>query len=430
MRCVTTALGRCLALAVITTNGFGQLRLYDSGADDLAKKTQSAFEEFSKGDSNIFETMVANTLALKEATLTQLYDLNKQAVQAKVNVIPEWTWTRLREEVKTSQGDFLDAYKAAQVIFSGSPSTVSSASAALKEAQARLKTLSDQKTAKAQALGDPTKTGESSNLKNMQDALKKVRDGVAASTKPIHSLSDLAEFQNLKTVWSGIQDAKSWLDAVEKSTSAPGLQLTILDMAVQRQQIKVDRLQLDLDHASAEQEIAARIARRLEQVWRDGSLNSSNELRQGEFGIVYSYLEICSPSDECQHRFLTAAPNLNEQVMQTIGRLSMLANTEIARPLDSTLTLRNLLDILGRYVSLIGYQRYLLASDMIEAVTEDQIFAIRESALNTKERSVLISHGLQGLAAYHAGGIKPEDIANMMRAAQTAASAVIAARVN
>jgi len=41
--------------------------------------------------------------------------------------------------------------------------------------------------------------------------------------------------------------------------------------------------------------------------------------------------------------------------------------------------------------------------------------------VNAEERSVLISHGLDGLAAYYEGGLKPEDIANIMRAAQTAA---------
>jgi hypothetical protein len=58
----------------------GQIRLYDPGNDELARKTREAFTEFSKGDANVFETMVGNTLTLKDATLAHLYELNQQGL--------------------------------------------------------------------------------------------------------------------------------------------------------------------------------------------------------------------------------------------------------------------------------------------------------------------------------------------------------------
>jgi len=424
MNRLTTALFLCAACMALSLAAFGQIRLYDSNGDDLAKKTRSTFDDFSKGDNNVFETMVANTLAMKEATLAQLYDLNRQKVHAKVNLIPETTWTALRQRVLDSQQEFVSAYADAQLILG--LSTPSDAANALKQEEAKLAVLKNKKSSQEKAV-----QSEAAKLKDMQDSLQKVRDGVAGAAKPIHKLSDLdTEFKNLKTVWDGVEGAKTWLEAAEKSTQAPGLQLTILDLAVQRQQIKVERLQLELDHIAAQQEIADRIAGRLALVWGNGEPDARGEIRQGEFGKIYAYLEICTPGTACAHHFLTAADNLAEQVMQTIGRLSTTANAEVGRPLDSTLALRNLLDILGRYVSVIGYQRYLLGVDTIESVTDDQIFAIRQSALNAKERSVLISHGLEGLAAYYSGGIKPEEIANLMRAAQTAAQAVVAGKVN
>ena len=45
------------------------------------------------------------------------------------------------------------------------------------------------------------------------------------------------------------------------------------------------------------------------------------------------------------------------------------------------------------------------------------------------ERQALIRSGLDGLAAYHAGGLKPEDIANLIRFAQAVGVAVIAGGV-
>ena len=149
-----------------------------------------------------------------------------------------------------------------------------------------------------------------------------------------------------------------------------------------------------------------------------------DELRQGEFGKIYSYLELCAPSEECRHRFLTSDGHFKEQVKQTVDRLSTLGNGELEIR-DSTLALRNLLDVVGAYASLIGYHRYQFALDMIESVAEDQTFAVRVAALAARERSVLIGHGYKGPAVSADGGINPQNIANRMRGAQVAASAVI-----
>jgi hypothetical protein len=108
--------------------------------------------------------------------------------------------------------------------------------------------------------------------------------------------------------------------------------------------------------------------------------------------------------------------------------MSKLAESEVGTPLTETTKLRNLLDVLGRYTSLDGYQKYLLLSDAIEAGVDVHLFSIRRSALNTKEREALVGYGLDGLAAYHAGGVKPEQIANFFRAVQTIALGVIAGR--
>ena len=65
---------------------------------------------------------------------------------------------------------------------------------------------------------------------------------------------------------------------------------------------------------------------------------------------------------------------------KTVDRLSTAGNGEIELQ-DSGQALRNLLEVLGAYTSLIGYQRYQFASDMIESAAEDQTFAVRRSAL-------------------------------------------------
>jgi hypothetical protein len=145
---------RCAFFAATTAVVFGQSQPNVSSADDLAKKTLSAFEAVFKSDRNAFESMVASTLVLKAATLAQLYDANKRNTHAAVVVIPEWTWTMLRERVKAAQAEFLNAYRTAHLILSGSDSTATTAAAAIQQAQKRLEDLTSEKTAKEQVLGD------------------------------------------------------------------------------------------------------------------------------------------------------------------------------------------------------------------------------------------------------------------------------------
>ena len=254
-------------------------------------------------------------------------------------------------------------------------------------------------------------------LAQLTQSLENLKNALAASSKPINKLSDLStEFNNLKTVWTSIQAVKGWWDAAERATNAPGLQLTILDLGVAHQQAIVDRLKLDLEQAAAKQKRLEVIENRLKLAWGTGEQGTDEfkEATHGLFGQVYA--GIGGVTDD------------NEQVLQTIGRMAKLAESEVGTPLTETTKLRNLLDILGRYTSLDGYQKYLLLSDAIQAGVDVHLFSIRRSALNTKEREALVGYGLDGLAAYHAGGLKPEQIANFFRAAQTIALGVIAGR--
>jgi hypothetical protein len=401
-----------------------QIRLHDAANDELAKKTREAFTEFSKSDANVFETMISNTLAVKKATLIQLQELSRQSVRAKVNIIPILTWEKLVEKVIETQDDFLTAYNAAQLILDQNNVNAKDFKSAIAAAREKSEAL---KKAKAE-IEAKLKNEEAPKLENLKGTLEKLRDAVAASEKPVTKLSDLAEYKSLKDVWSNIQAVKSWFDAANQASNAPGLQLTILDLAVQHQQFEVERLQLQIEEAAAKSRIAERMTQRLSLVWGDGTIDSNTgRLKQGLFGQIYTNILPCSPGPICANPFVTDQTK-SQQVLETVGKLSTSANGEVGTPIKSTMQLRNLLDILGRYVTLTGYQMYLLLADTIEAGTDTHLFSIRRSALNTKDREMLISHGLDGLAAYHSGGLKPEDIANFFRAAQSIAIGVIAGR--
>jgi hypothetical protein len=388
----------------------GQVRLYDPGNDELAKKTRQAFTEFSKGDANVFETMVSNTLTLKDATLAHLLELNQQNTRDTANLIPLLTWKELREiHVRRTQKEFRVAYDSARTILNAGAGTTDP-KAALAAAKADLDAFQ-----RARANKEAELTTEAPNLKQLKDSLEALKEALAARTTPVRSLSDLgAAFTDLKSIWTSIASVKSFWEETEKYTHAPGLQLTILDSGVAHRQAKVDRLKLELEQAKALETRAERIQQRLQLVWNNGDVDNHGEAIGGLFGQVYAGIK--------------GVPNQSERVLETIGRLAKQAQNEVGTPLTATIQLRDLLDILGRYVSLAGYQKYLLLSDAIESGVDRHLFSIRRSALNTNEREVLVGFGLDGLEAYHAGGLRPEQIANFFRAVQTIALGVIAGR--
>lgn len=398
-----------------------QIRLHDPAKDDLAKKTREAYTDFTKEDNTVFDKMISNTLELKKATLSQLIELNAQVRRDKINVIPITTWKDLREKhVKTAQNQFLIAYQASKKILAPGAAPPKDIAAALADAKAQLKAKNDAMAAKKKALEGPQ-----TDLKSLKDSLDALKDAAVLSAQPVKNLSDLkTQFSNVKAVWSNVNEVRDWLEAAEEA-QAPGLQLSILDLGVQHQQFIVERLQLQLEEAKAAQAKAAQIDRRLEDVWGDGSVDAKGRPILGLFGQVYRYLDSASASG-LRHPFDI---DDNEQVIQTIGRLAAIAEKETdGRKPEATLKLRNLMDVLSRYVSLIGYHQYLLLADMIEAGVDKNLFSIRLSAINMREREMLVSHGLEGLAAYHAGGLKPEDIANFFRAVESIGVSVLSGR--
>lgn len=407
---------------LLPISGASQIRLHDAAKEDLAKQTRDAYNDFTKEDNTVFDKMISNTLALKTATLNHLMELNRQSRRDTVNIIPVSTWKELRTKyVPATQINFLEAYNATKAIL-GQPG--------VKDIKAALKDANDQLTAKTKAKKDKKDEldVEAPKLKQLKDSLDALKDAVVTADKPVSDLSELsAQFTSLKAAWTNVTEVKDWLDAAEKARNAPGLQLTILDLGVQHQQFVVERLKLQLEQAKAAEAKATRMDQRLTMVWGDGSVDADGHPTQGLFGQIYRALaQATGGPNDLKYPIFT---DENEQVLQTIGKLAALAEKEVggAKP-DATMKLRDLMDILSRYVTLVGYQQYLLLADTIEAGADTNLFSIRLSAINIREREMLVAHGLDGLAAYHSGGLKPEEIANFFRAAQSIAVGVLAGR--
>lgn len=411
----------CLVVVLVPFSVVGQIRLHDPAKDELAKKTRDAYADFTKEDNTVFDKMISNTLELKQATLAHLMELNAQVRRDKVNLIPVATWKYLRDfDVPDTEAKFLTAYNFVKLL--KNERGVADLKAALADAKAQLKAKEADRKAKVEALKKPD-----ADLKSLKKSLDALKDEAAVTTRPIKNLSDLGpRFNNLKAAWAAVTEVKEWMDAAEKATNAPGLQLTILDLGVQHLEFEVERRKLDLEQATAAEARATRTQKRLEVVWGDGVLVGGRSAK-GLFGQIYRALNTgIGASEDLKYPFVT---NEDEQVIQTIGRLATAAEKETngAAPVN-TMKLRDLMDILSRYVSLVGYHKYLLLADVVEGGADENLFSIRKSAINMREREMLVAHGLDGLVAYHSGGIKPEEIANFFRAVQSIGVSVLAGR--
>ncbi|HXO39144.1 MAG TPA: hypothetical protein VN872_10925 [Candidatus Acidoferrum sp.] len=98
------------------------------------------------------------------------------------------------------------------------------------------------------------------------------------------------------------------------------------------------------------------------------------------------------------------------------------------RCIDPQRQLMNLLNALDGVLHMLAV-RYDLLIEQTNLSQDEYIFQIRMMQLNTQENEVLLHAGITGLATYEAGGIKPEDVANIIHTAQALATAAIAARV-
>jgi hypothetical protein len=89
----------------------------------------------------------------------------------------------------------------------------------------------------------------------------------------------------------------------------------------------------------------------------------------------------------------------------------------------------DMLQMLSTVSSIVGNQMYQIERGDMAQYYDETVFQLQLAELDAREHSTLLRTSIQGLATYEQGGIKPQDIANLISAAEVAATAVIAAGV-
>lgn len=207
------------------------------------------------------------------------------------------------------------------------------------------------------------------------------------------------------------EDFNKLLDVIPE---APGIALTIMELGLDLAQIEKQRVETKIarldarkmlfENALAEMEIAKELKNEVETDDHISQIagNSPTKDENGNLFLAMSNLYGSATAKDINPKLL----------LDTLNNIS-----------DSLITARKLAiakDIISRQIPLLDVSLSRLKH-------EDSVVYSR---LNEASWLSLVNRGLEGLVAYHKGGLDEEDTANIIRLAQTVALGVIGARVD
>ncbi len=174
---------------------------------------------------------------------------------------------------------------------------------------------------------------------------------------------------------------------------APGLTATILSLGMDLAKTQLNRAELEVNYLGT-----------LIEYLKEELKNS---------GYVELALNLLTKHLSKENNFV-----LTDTVLTTLNKMRHQEQATI-----------NALRVLSYYGVAVTLERSSREELQTKPAILDHEYSIKLSAINASEHEALISRGLQGLSTYYEGGVKPEMIANLLRAAQSVALAVIGAGV-
>lgn len=377
--------------------------------DALAKETVEEFKKFQEKSATLYPAMLEN-LQVTESRVSEVQDkLAQQRELSFANRVHTLTWEQIKKGLQ--RGKQGQEARKKQLL-----KEISNLLEKMGEAKVSLHDLKEGLNRAKDALG---KAIQQENKWKAQAALFRgtiplvfqaikndkldVNQIEADKAKVLDQLVEVRDSPKPKTV-GAILDCKDLVPLLENYNldifnpkKAPGLTVTILSLALELSQAEYDRARLKVDYLGALIE----------------SLQAEIE------GLNSGYGEIALDLLDSLIAGRVASPK--EKVLGTLNRLRRQPEKVSA------------FDVCARVLAYYAVMRTMEESAVLRLQSRPAILAheysIKLSAIDSREHEALIARGLEGLAIYHQGGIKPEMIANFLRAAQAAALAVIGAGV-
>lgn len=417
---LATLLSVWMLLLALTT---GCVHPHNEERYQLAKKTGDSFEEFSKGQKTIYDLMLENhktvevglqkvneNLARKRSRTfkTQLYTKPWVEIQGDLEreeAGMEMLKSRLTAETKkllSAQAqeilaikNFAEAQKAAQEAV---------ARATKEELSWKAKRLLLEEVAKLTTSNEKITSATIEAAK--KDILRKPvpQDRIDATTKTIGEVLAADLKDGYKDFPHLVYDYTFGLFDVEK---APGLNVTILSMSADLAETRLRRIQAE--HGRTTETL---------------KLYIDFQLRDNLVKQALSILRIWLDGRDSAMKF-----SERDTPIKTINRF--LRNTELDS-YNRNQAIRSALEAAGCYTVAMTQDEYeindLTLRMRLAAIDHD--LSIRMSQVMAEEHEVIIGRQLEAISKYQAGGVKPEQIANIIRGLQTIILGTIAARVN
>ena len=399
-----------LASGCIYLQNGAQLKTTNDAADKFAA--------FQKSSADSYQTMLANQQKLEDAFEKDFERQSSLHAQALAVAVPDYNWpyirgqlvsftasdAAIRAEFQSGLNSILledQVIAAKQTDLNQAKKTVDDSIAAAVEAQNKLEVnralfseaLKAATSASASKDVASSIKAQATNILNAPVTLNTYSGGTFGTTK-----STVGE--QLKRELSAIKNGdivpilKEHTISQFDPASQPGLSIVILSVAKSMVQSESDRMQLRVQYLA--------------------------DVR----GIISDALSLDS-EEPIQNTILTldqVAESVSSQttVTQTINRFSKTGNSE---------GVKDALQVVAVYVI-----DYTVVLDRLQ-LTEERLarrahsYSIQVSSINATERETLIGLGIQSLGTYQQNGVTPDEIANLIRAAQTAALSFVAAGV-
>lgn len=461
-RGLTRAALYILALCLVSDLPLAAQKLHNEKRDKLAQQIKSDFEQLTSPDGNIFEQAIKNADAINDADIQQWRDREQTLIDSMATILPFMTWKELQDFAFTARNQILDVSRDVDVKTNVSLDGVTTQLKQIKNEeegiQKEVQTFED-------AEKNPLPT-----VKKTIDAIKKTLD----DGSPL----DVKNLQDLQAKVSALPDDFSNLKKIVESLHAPeGLNKLILQTKLLLLQNEEARLQLRQTHFKERQAKLADFQshvskytggskktqqkKSLEDALKGNLPDAVKDFDEAQRKQILAYeeqikselqaehdkpIKTCSDLDEAKNnptRKEVLADALGDfwQVVGEICGTSYPQNQLVVDSLknlaerakakggaDSEQELVKVLTKLSLTLDLLA-SRYDLLVEQTNLSQDELIFHIRMMRLNAQEQEVLLHSGITGLATYEAGGIKPQDVANVISMAQALAQAAIAARV-
>lgn len=388
----------------------------------LANQLKEDFSKVTANDSNIYSAMLDNKEQMEAKEQLRLESLKKEKGEAFANHLYTKTWQAIQTELAQKRQvlddqlnnintNLVDINKRLSDIAGkkiDSENTLEAAKALLKkaaEAQNQWNARHELFRRSIKSIADINVAEETEADFDVSKALKEAQDNILKTKITVVNENGEEQEEDIQSVLKIDED--SFVDQIEvnsgnlfDSEAAPGIKIIILGLAVDLADKELKRNKLDIGYLETVINILE------EQKKFTSNINTKiNLIRLAERRIIDRIEE---------DRF-----KKEDNVLKTIN---ILRKDDTAK-----LSVQNAFKAIGIYSMVMVDDDVLLQE--LQLAMLDHEYSIKLSAINAQEHEALVSRGLQGLAAYHEGGITPETIANFLRAVQAVALGVIGAGV-